>query len=443
MKKIVLSLIAALSISALSTSAGEIKLYQNANGQVFTTPATDRTTIDISSLSGPRKSITIIDNKSPDFLLGKQTNINMKFVADDNSDMWLKAGVRIQGTFENVNTNDTSISDAYLRRVRFEVAAGFNKWTSFVMDIRNDKANFQQNGEEGFNVGDAYVKIKKPFNTSLVNFKFYRAKIDVSRTETVKSARVIAYDRPKVADNAAQYISHNRRATNAQMYGDWNKKVHYQVAFGDAVDAGKLKDARGEKLSKAEENKISEQSFFYGGKVRFSPFDGWEETKRTESYFGQGKHFSVGVGYWVVPSIKVKHAAGGLSSAELTNKLINIEASAHYKGLFVQAEYFKFDDTVKNWEDTTLITGTSTGWYATAEYVMPNFYFIAPFLRYEDWNKFDDQADYDYTATTAGVNWYLKGNSIKAGLVYQTENYGANIGNKDVNTVRLTSQFFF
>ena len=438
MKKIVLSLIAALSISALSTSAGEIKLYQNANGQVFTTPAADRTTIDMSSLSGPRKSITIIDNKSPDFLLGKQTNINMKFVADDNSEMWLKAGVRIQGTLENVNTNDTSISDAYLRRVRFEVAAGFNKWTSFVMDIRNDKANFQQKGEQGFNVGDAYVKIKKPFNTSLVNFKLYRAKIDVSRTETVKSARVIAFDRPKVADNAAQYISHNRRATNVQMYGDWNKKVHYQVAFGDAVDAEKLKDAKNQKLSS--DGKITEQSLFYGGKVRLSPFDGWEETSRTESYFGQGKHFSVGAAYWVVPSIKV---TGERASAELTNKLINIEASAHYKGLFIQAEYFKFYDTVEDWTTETLNTGTSTGWYATAEYVMSDFYFIAPFLRYEDWNKFDDKVGYDYTATTVGVNWYLQGNSIKAGLVYQTENNGVHIGNKDVDTVRLTSQFFF
>ncbi|MDF1883286.1 hypothetical protein JHD49_04970 [Sulfurimonas sp. SAG-AH-194-C21] len=444
MKKIVLSTIAALTVASLSVHADEIKLYQNANGQVFTSPAADRTALDMKSLSSSKKSITIVDKKSPNFLLGKQTHINMKFVADDNSDMWLKAGVRIQGTFENVSTNyadttknDTSIPDAYLRRVRFEVAAGFNKWTSFVMDVRNDKANFSQKGEQKFNVGDAYVKIKKPFNTSLVNFKLYRAKIDVSRTETVKSARVIAYDRPKVADAAAQYISHNRRATNAQMYGDWSKKVHYQVAFGDAVDSSKLADAKGKK-----DSKVTEQSFFYGGKVRLSPFDGWEETKRTESYFGQGQHFSIGAGYWVVPSIKVENASG-TATADLTNKLINLELSAHYKGLFVQAEYFKFDDMVENWNGATINTGTSTGWYATAEYVFTDFHFVAPFVRYEDWNKFDDKAGYDYTATMAGVNWYLKGNSIKAGLVYQTEKYGVNTGNKDVDTVRLTSQFFF
>ena len=140
----------------------------------------------------------------------------MKFTPSDAPDMWFKAGVRIQGTFESLNTKDytnntdTTIQDAYLRRVRLEVAAGFGKHTSFVMDIRNDKANKGIENDEGnFNVGDAYVKIKKPFNTSLINFKLYRAKIDVSRTETVKSARVIVYDRPYVADAAAQYISFN------------------------------------------------------------------------------------------------------------------------------------------------------------------------------------------------------------------------------------------
>ena len=442
MKKIVLSAIAALTLASLSVSADEIKLYQNENGQVFTTPAADRTALDMKNLNGPRKSITIIDEKSPDFLLGKQTHINMKFVADDNSDMWLKAGVRIQGTFQNTSetkyntdgsvASKSNVSDAYLRRVRFEVAAGFNKWTSFVMDVRNDKANIEDKGEQTFNVGDAYVKIKKPFNTSLVNFKLYRAKIDISRTETVKSARVIAYDRPKVADEAAQYITHNRRGTNIQAYGNWDKKIHYQIATGDGVYSGKLVDASGAKIGST----VTQGSFFYGGKIVLSPFDGWEETSRTETYFAQGKHFEIGAGYWGSDNIYTNKPAG-----KIDHTLINLEMSAHYKGLFVQAEYFDFNGVVKDW--ATAETGKSTGWYATSEYVIESLNYLAPFVRYESWNKFEGAADYDYTAATAGVNWYLKGNTIKAGLVYQTEKYGKNIGYKDVDTVRLTSQFFF
>ena len=450
MKKIVLSTIAALTVASLSANAGEIKLYQNADGQVFTTPAADRTALDISSVSGSKKSITIVNEKSPDFLLGKETHINMKMTAQDNSDMWLKAGVRIQGSFESTSTTDnatndtTTLMDAYLRRVRFEVAAGFGKYASFTMDVRNDKANKGlDNAENGFNVGDAYLKIKKPFGTSLVNFKLYRAKIDVSRTETIKSARVVAYDRPLIADQAAQYISLNRRGTNAQMYGNWNKKIQYQIATGAATSPSKVKDATGNKGSTGE---LSDQSFFVGGKIKLSPFDGWEELQNTETYMGQGKHFTIGAAYWTIPTMNGdndNNATNTTGTYNLAPSLINIEASMHYKGFMVQAEYFKFGDVVKDWTATTIETGTSTGWYATSEYVFTDFHFIAPFVRYESWDRFDGQSGYGVTSALAGVNWYLRGNTTKVGLVAQKDTYEINTGNEDVTKFRVTSQWFF
>ncbi len=386
--------------------------------------------------------ITIERKDSPEFLLGKETHINMKFKAQDNPDMWLKAGVRIQASFENKKTDyvdditdgpDTTLQDGYLRRTRFEIAAGFGKHTSFVMDVRNDKANIGDKGEGGFNVGDAYVKIKKPFDTSLVNFKLYRAKIDVSRTETVKSARVLVYDRPKVADEAAQFISENRRATNVQMYGDWNKKVHYQIAIGDATASDHSKDATGDSF----EGKINDQDFFYGGKIVFSPFDGWEETSRTETYFGEGKHFEVGVGYWKADGIEY-------STGDSTDHtLVNYELSAHYKNAFIQAEYFDFDGVVKKWGDNE--TGKSSGWYVTGEYVMPEFGYAAPFVRYEKWDKWNDADGYDYTSKMAGVNWYLRGNTTKVGVLVQKDSYGDALdkGERDETSVRVTSQWFF
>ena len=396
--------------------------------------------------------ITILDQKSPDFLLGKQTHINMKFTPQDAPNMWFKAGIRLQGTFESLNTksynsdgtvaSDTTIQDAYLRRVRLEVAAGFGKHASFTMDLRNDKANYGiENNEGSFNVGDAYVKIKKPFNNSLVNFKLYRAKIDVSRTETVKSARVIVYDRPYVADAAAQYISFNRRAANVQMYGNWKNKIHYQVAVGSASSPDKIIDSTGSKAT-ADGVTVDDQSFFYGGKVVLSPFDGWEETKRTETYFGRGKHFSVGAAYWAVPKLSGTTTAG--AGFDLNRELINLEISAHYKGFFIQSEYFKFNDMVQDWTATTdVVTGSSTGWYVTGEYVMPDFYYIAPFARYESWDRFDGDDGYNLTSTLGGVNWYLRGNTTKVGFVYQKDEYGVNTGNKDVTSIRITSQWFF
>ena len=454
--KNVTNTLAILAVASSVTMAGDLQLYTDpSTGQIFSTAGENRVLMGEyvekkdakkeSKKEGRSWDVTsVVDTKSPHFLLGQQSGPNMKIVAQDNPDMYLKLGVRFQGTFEHKrkdyfdNAEDVNINDAYMRRVRFEATAGFSKHLSFTMDIRNDKANYEQEGENTFNVGDAYLSIKKPFDTSLVNFKLYRGKIDVSRTETAKSAYTVHYDRPAVADEAAQYITHNRRGTNAQMYGDWDKKVHYQVAFGDGVKD--VKDAHG-----ATVGKVLSQDFFYGGKVKLSPFDGWEETKLTETYFGQGKHFTIGAAYWKTGNIKTEHA----SIAPIDHELVNLEISAHYQGLSLSAEYFEFDGVVKD-QSTSTTTGKSDGWYALAEYVFTDYGFVAPFVRYESWDKYKDAAageDYDFTSKIAGINWYLRGNTIKAGLVVQKDEYGKTLredaGKADETRFKVTTQWFF
>jgi hypothetical protein len=443
MKKMTLSTLTVLALSA--TSASAMSLYQDAQGNVFTKAGQGRTLIGDFT---PGNDVTIMKKKSNDYLLGKETAINMKIVPQDNKNMWLKMGIRLQGTFEDKRTTqagvETSNQDAYLRRTRLEVQAGFSKTASFVMDIRNDKVNIEDKGEQTFNVGDAYLKIKKPFGTSAINFKLYRAKIDISRTETVKSARVIAYDRPKVADEAAQYITHNRRGTNAQMYGHlFNKKIWYQVAAGDATYSGKFSDAQGNDLkgdgvAAVSGDAISRQSFFHGGKIKISPFTGWEEGTVTETYMGKGKHFTIGGSYWRVPNIVTDN------NVNLERELINAEVSAHYKSLFVQAEYFKFNDVIEDVTNATALTlGKSSGYYVTGEYVMPDLGYTAPFFRYENWDKFEGKAGYDFRSRIYGVNWYLRGNTTKFGVIVQNDDYDSQIGNKKVESYRVTTQWFF
>ncbi len=456
MNKVVLSTLAALTLST-AASAEAVTLYTDpVTGQVFTKDGEGRQAmgeyVSAEAAAAADKGATVENPDSVEFLLGKETGPNMKFTASDNPDMWIKLGVRLQGTFENYQRDyadaaqtDTDTWDAYLRRTRFEVAVGFSKTTSFVMDIRNDKVNYQDKGEQTFNVGDAYLQIKKPFDTSLVNFKFYRGKIDVSRTETVKSAYVLHYDRPHVADEAAQYITHNRRGTNAKMYGDWKKKIHYEVAAGDGVYSGSTVDASGAKLTDQANDKLSQKNFFYGGKVVLSPFTGWEETKRTETYFAQGKHFEIGAAYWMSPDIAyTATTTAGTVSQTIDHELINLEMSAHYYGAFVQAEYFEFDGVVKSW--ATPETGKSKGWYATGEYVIEQLGYIAPFVRYESWDKYEGADGYDLESKIAGINWYLRGNTTKVGLVYQEDDYGENLGSKGAYTdtrMKLTTQWFF
>lgn len=433
--------LAALVASPANAAEDEPTLYRDSSGRLYVLPGEGRVPYELPQPQ-PKTSenITIVRESSPEFPLGKESRINMRIVAKDDPDMWLQAGVRVQSTFENqqIDLNDGSSSelyDAYLRRVRFEVGVGFDKHTSFIMDIRNDKANFRDKGEQEFNVGDAYLNIKKPFDSSLVNFKFYRGKIDVSRTETVKSARTIHYDRPHVADEAAQFINHNRRATNAQMYGDWRKKVHYQVAFGDGIASSKFKDADG---SSFKGDSFEQSAFFYGAKVVFSPFDGWEERSRTETYFGQGKHLALGAAYWRSPEIAYND---GTVEQSIDHSLLNVEFSGHYNGLFAQAEYFRFDGVVKNFGAAD--TGRSDGWYVTSEYVFTDLHYFAPFARYESWDKFNDADGYTLTSRIIGANWYLRGNTVKAGISLQNDKYGVNIGDSKQRRLKITTQWFF
>ncbi len=478
MKKVTLSALAAVMMSGV-VYADAMTLYSDPKtGQVFTTPAegrvemgdfVDAKTVDMGDREqasilaeyqdAEKGSVSVINSKSPTFILGKETGPNMKIKAKDNKDMYLKLGVRLQSTFErrekdyvdNVKYTDIETNDAYMRRTRLEVEAGFDKHTSFVMDIRNDNVNSEDKGEQTFNVGDAYLNVSKPFDTSLVNFKFFRGKIDVSRSETAKSAYNVHYDRAHVADEAAQYITHNRRGTNAQMYGDWDKKVHYQVAMGDGVYSGAMKDAKGKTLndskntlligetntSKTAAGEIKSQDFFYGGKIKFSPFDGWEEQAVTETYFGHGKHFTVGAAYWKTGNIVTT------ATAPINHELINLEASAHYNGASITAEYFDFDGVVKDWKAVTKTIGKSTGWYGQAEYVFTDFGYVAPFYRYESWDKFKDADGYDLTSKIAGVNWYLRGNTTKVGFAVQNDTYGKSLGDYTDTRYKITTQFHF
>jgi len=98
---------------------------------------------------------------------------------------------------------------------------------------------------------------------------------------------------------------------------------------------------------------------------------------------------------------------------------------------------------VKNWTALNIETGTSTDWYLTGEYVIPELSYITPFARYESRNRFDGADGYEVTSTLVSINWYLRGNTIKAGFVYQKDAHGIYTGNKDVSSFRITSQWFF
>ena len=360
----------------------------------------------------------------------------------------LKFHIRLQGTYEDFKVKDKKtgkikkrVKNGYLKRARLNIFYKFNKYIYYSMDFRNDKFNYKNRWKKGLNIGTAFFNIKKPFKNPLINFKILRAKLDVSRTETIKSACLVFYDRPYVADASAQFVSYNRFAENFQIYGNWKYKFFYQIAIGKGISSKKFKDVKGNTLNKI--GYLIDRGYVYGGKLIISPFPDWEERVRTETYFGKGKHFEVGIGYWKLNNLKFKDNAGVFST---NRKLINYELSAHYKNFFMEAEYFKFYGIEKNFSDSLREIGKSKGWYITGEFVIPELYYFAPFVRYENWIKWDNENlknDYKLRSKVFGINWYLKGNNIKIGFVYQYDDYGRYIGNRKVKRFKFVSQIYF
>lgn len=317
----------------------------------------------------------------------------------------------------DADTESTS-QDFQARRIRFQLQADLGTQASFYMDVRNDNANEGDGGERNFAVGDAYVSVPLSEGSSHA-LRLYRAKVDVSRTQTVSSSEITFVNRPYVADEAAQFVSHARRATNVQLNGNFADRVTYQLVVGDGVFSERFRDAKGQTV-----DEIEKQNFMVGGKVRFHPFAGWEDLKPTETYFGKGKHFALGLGGFNTSNIRISEAG---KTGAVSRTLVNAEVSAHYGEWSVASEYFHMDGVIEDHGATSFKKGAGEGWFVQAEKVFAEFHFVAPFVRYEEWNRFIGSGDYETDGSLFGVNWYLNGNRVRVSVAYEQANLGRDV----------------
>lgn len=352
-------------------------------------------------------------------------------VGEDAPQFDLRLGTRLQAISDlrqtEQNNNTSSNVDFYMRRVRFMVEIDYKEDWTFYMDVRNDDSNKQDKGEGDFNVGDAYLLKRKLTGTDLFNLKLLRAKVDVSRTETISSARLLYLNRAQIADHAAQYVSHNRRATNIQLDGNWKRKIHYQVVVGDGVASDKFFDTQDNKPTA-----IVKQNAMVGARIRLSPFEGWEEGKLTETYYGKGQHFSFGAGVFNTSNIKVQTSSG---TYETDRTLFSAEISFHQGPWNLSAEWFHFQGEFKDYSvDGT--KGKSKGHFIQGEYYISDLA-MAPFFRVEHWDRFEENDGYTLQTYILGWNYYLKGEKFRTGIFVGRENYGQNIGDEKVTFAQL------
>lgn len=319
----------------------------------------------------------------------------------------VKIGGRIQAIA--MSDSETETQDFYLRRLRLNVS--YKPWDDhkIVYDIRNDSANQKDEGEEGFVIGDAYwqIKFKHPY---IKNIRFFRAKVDVSYSQTSSSKNLLTPERAVASEFASDFIVHNRRATNFQINGNFGP-LAYQAVVSDGVQSDDLEDTNDNALAS-----ITAQKFTYGAKFRYFIFGDARKNHVQDTFYGKNDTFSLGYGVFQNDKITVSNSSGGLSNFSFARTLNNIDLSLSYQNLRLLAEYFEFQGDLIDLTQTTKenILGSSKGGYAQIEYLVTENW--APYVILEEFNRVD-------TAQTIiqvyGLNYYDLMEARRYGLNYK------------------------
>ena len=115
--------------------------------------------------------------------------------------------------------------------------------------------------------------------------------------------------------------------------------------------------------------------------------------------------------------------------------MLNLEAALHYKWLNIFAEYFHLNGQVDDFNSLNQL-GSSTGYYLMSEIFIPKTK-IAPFLRFESWDQFNQDQSTDQYQRVFGINWYKNKDKVRFGAAYTLSS--TEIGNLRDEKIQIFS----
>lgn len=333
----------------------------------------------------------------------------------------LKIGGRLQGVGAfNTNSGD---NDLFLRRGRVNLQYELQNGHRFYMDLRNDKVNLSDSGEGDLQIGDGFYEIPVKGSDVIKNVRLFRAKVDVSYTQTASSKNILSPARANAAEYAANYIVHNRRANNIQMNGG-GKRYTFQLAIADGVQSDKV-DAVNSDVSI---DSISKQKLTMGGKFRYYI---WGDKAPLQETFYQGKNtLSVGVGAFHNDGITFELSDGDSFTSD--RQLYNVEVSYSYRNFRFLTEGFVFAGDLVNLDERE--SGTSTGYYTSSEMIFGK---VAPFVSYSNLDRDRKRSEMTEHTYTAGVNYYVAGKSQRYGVSFTNRQFGAELNESEDSEINL------
>lgn len=353
---------------------------------------------------------------------------------EKGSEKSLRIGGRLQALLTSKSSEESQ--DYGLRRVRFNILYKPKKDYVINFDIRNDEANLNDKGERKFLIGDAYLEVSTPQYKYIDNFRFFRAKVDVSYTQTSSSKNLFNPQRAQVAEFASDFIVQNRRAANAQINGHVGK-LNYHAVIADGVHS---QDFREPINNGNELDSIAYQKLTYGAKLRYYFRGDAKKNPIQDTYYGTGDVISLGVGHFRNDSITFELSNG--SQVSHARDLTNVELSVAQGAWRFLSEYFLFNGSVIDFSQSAKkdIFGRSSGYYAQTEYVFNKW---APFISLEYFDQWDEKDHYAQVSKVFGVNYYENFEAQRYGIAYRKDSFENNIGDRIEEKIFLYAMFNF
>jgi hypothetical protein len=329
-----------------------------------------------------------------DFLLGEETRgVTIRAAEHTNLTVRILLQPRLD-TLDLTRTRDgnsyDSETDLFIRRAWLDLYGGLIENLQYAVRLAADNLGRKLIDEES-DVLNAYLDY-----TFLDAFSVRagKAKLPYSRIGLSPSAKQLLIERPIFAAPGARVFDEYYQP-NLLVHGNILQGVFaYNLAIAQGWDDGEILRP-GHTVRKADP--------LYVGRVEFAA-PGWIEGKQSDAHLGEGRHFTFGVNYAVQNGIEFTEGSFGED-----RDLLGFDLSGHWKSLTVQFEYihWKVDFTEPDKEDVE-----PRGWYLQAGYFIKGIN-LEPVARYEDFDFDSNADDRGSKSWTGGVNWYLKGHSLK------------------------------
>ena len=367
-----------------------------------------------------------------DFRMGDETK-GLKVKISDDTDISIRIRMQPRLDMGDLVKNEAGTSyeseiDNYLRRLRLEIGGNMVKNLKYSLVFEADKnGKFASSGSPTNEVKIQTANVDYKFIDSF-GVRFGKAKLPYSRVSLTSSSKQLIVERP-VSTEAAKKLFDDYYQSHLMFSG---KAVEgllgYNFAIGDGWEPNSTISGT---------TVVHKSSPLYIARVEVSP-PGWKESSQSDAHLGKGKHLTIGANIASQKGIEYKTTAD-----EEDRTLTGLDISGHWEGFTGQFEY-------NTWKAESTVSANSKepkGWYLQAGYLIPDMN-IEPVARYEVYDQDSNISDKQEKTTTVGVNWYLKGHSMKIGLNRVSTKYDnsasgwlANADTKD--TYQLQAQLYF